>query len=190
MDTRIYHSAAAFVAMGLLVGACDRASTDRAEAEARRAGDKIGQALDRTGEKLSEAAKKTEEKVSESSQRLAPKVEAAGDRIGEAAQRTGEKISQVTTNITTGAKSSVETSGIPDDTKARLGDAAITASIKAGLLRDRDLSATRIDVDTSGGVVTLNGFAPDEAAKKRAADLAQSTRGVREVRNHLAVKPG
>ena len=181
---------AALVAAGLAAAACDRDTSQRAEADARQAGKRIEQALDRTGQKITEAAQKTEEKISEGSQKLAPKVEAAGDRIGDAAHRTGERISSVTTNITTGDHSSVSTKGIPEDTRARLGDAGITAAIKAGLIRDRDLSALKVDVETHEGVVTLNGVAPDAAARDRAGQIAQGTKGVREVRNHLALKQG
>lgn len=183
-------SCAALAAAAFLASACDREATQRAEADARQAGKRVEQALDRTGQKITEAAQKTEEKIAEGSQRMAPKVEAAGDRIGEAAQKTGEKISSVTTNITSGASTSITTTGIPDETKAKLADATITASIKAGLFRDRDLSALKIDVDTKDGVVTLDGLAPDEAAKRRAADIAQATRGVREVHNNLSLKQG
>jgi osmotically-inducible protein OsmY len=80
--------------------------------------------------------------------------------------------------------------GIPESTRASLGDAAITASIKTDFLKDPDLSVLKIDVDTKDGVVTLNGLADNEAARKRAGQLAGAIKGVREVRNHLTVKRG
>lgn len=190
MNQQLTHSAALFLIVGLTVIACDRATTERAEADARRAGAKVEGALDRTGQKLSEAAQKTEQKISEGSEKLAPKVQAAGDRIGEAAQRTGDKIASATTSITTGEKTSVSLSGVSDDTKARLSDAAITASIKADFVKDPGLSALKIDVDTQGGVVTLNGFARDAAAAERAGQIARAVHGVREVRNHVTAKQG
>ena len=67
-------------------------------------------------------------------------------------------------------------------------DAAITASIKTDYLKDPDLSVLKIDVDTKGGVVTLNGLAADESARTRAEKLASAVKGVREVRNFLVVK--
>jgi osmotically-inducible protein OsmY len=48
----------------------------------------------------------------------------------------------------------------------------------------------KIDVDTKDGVVTLNGLADTAEAKERATKIAQDTKGVREVRNHLTVKQG
>jgi osmotically-inducible protein OsmY len=69
-----------------------------------------------------------------------------------------------------------------------LTDAAITASIKTDILKDPDLSVLKIDVDTKGGVVTLNRLTADEAARSRVGRLASSIKGVKEVRNFLVVK--
>ena len=48
----------------------------------------------------------------------------------------------------------------------------------------------KIDVDTNGGVVTLNGVVENEAARQRAEKIAGAIKGVKEVRNHLTVKRG
>jgi hyperosmotically inducible periplasmic protein len=69
-----------------------------------------------------------------------------------------------------------------------LDDAGITASIKTDILKDPDLSVLKIDVDTKDGVVTLNGMANTEAGKTRVENLAANVKGVKEVRNFLAVK--
>ncbi len=65
-------------------------------------------------------------------------------------------------------------------------EAAITASVKAELVKDPELSALKIDVDTSGSVVTLNGTAPTAKAADRAQRIAIATNGVTEVRNNLS----
>jgi Predicted periplasmic or secreted lipoprotein len=93
-----------------------------------------------------------------------------------------------TTTLSSGPTTTIKMSGIPADTRVVLNDAAITASIKADLLRDPDLSVLKIDVDTHDGVVTLNGLAANDAARTRAERMAQSVKGVREVRNHLTTK--
>jgi hyperosmotically inducible periplasmic protein len=67
-------------------------------------------------------------------------------------------------------------------------DAAITASVAAGLIKDPDLSALKIDVDTKNAVVYLYGPAPTEAAKARATDIAKAVKGVASVDNKLTVK--
>ena len=71
--------------------------------------------------------------------------------------------------------------GVVDDT-------AITAQVSAGLVKDPDLSAIKIDVDTKAGVVTLSGTAPTPLAKERATDIAKGIQGVSMVHNNLLVK--
>jgi hyperosmotically inducible protein len=71
---------------------------------------------------------------------------------------------------------------------AKVDDAAITASVSAGLAKDPDLSAVKIDVETRGGVVTLTGPAPSAAAKVRAEAMAKAVQGVSAVDNKLQVK--
>jgi hyperosmotically inducible periplasmic protein len=78
------------------------------------------------------------------------------------------------------------------DTTAKMDynadDAAITASVAAGLVKDPDLSALKIDVDTKNGVVSLYGPAPSEAARVRATAIAKAVKGVLSVDNKLTVK--
>ena len=71
---------------------------------------------------------------------------------------------------------------------AKVDDASITASVSAGLAKDPDLSAIKIDVDTKGGVVSLKGPAPNAAAKARAEEIAKGVQGVTSVNNQLEVK--
>lgn len=188
------------IAAAAALAACDREATNRAAAQT---GQKVEQALDRTQQKLAAAGAD-----------LKPSLERAGEKISAAAEKTGEKISETaqratagmkdstventratattmapsgsTTTVTTGERSAI--SGISPETRANLGDAAITASIKADYLKDPDLSVLRINVDTDGGVVTLNGTADNAAARQRAERIAGAIKGVREVRNHLTVK--
>lgn len=72
---------------------------------------------------------------------------------------------------------------------AKLNDAGITTSINAGLAADANLSAMKIDVDTTDGKVRLTGTAPSEAARQRATEIAQQKDGVRGVDNQLVIKP-
>lgn len=67
-------------------------------------------------------------------------------------------------------------------------DAAITASVKTRLIGDSDTKAYQINVETSNGVVQLNGFVDNAAAKAEAERLASSADGVREVRNNLEIR--
>jgi osmotically-inducible protein OsmY len=174
------HLVVAAVAACFALAACDRATTERADRNAATVGQKLDNALERTRESLSEAGKKTEDNL----QRAGEKISAATDNavargkeaVGDARVNAG--------NATTSASNDVRSS----DAGRALNDTAITASIKTDYLKDPDLSVLKIDVDTSDGVVTLNGLAADEAARARAEKIAGSIKGVKEVRNFLSVK--
>ena len=68
-------------------------------------------------------------------------------------------------------------------------DARITTAIKGKLLADKNLSALSISVNTTAGIVTLSGTAPNAEAIGHAMLLAMETDGVREVISTLQVKP-
>ena len=88
------------------------------------------------------------------------------------------------------ATQSAEASGKDMATKAgeKIDDLAITTAVTTGLAKDPDLSALKINVDTRNGAVTLNGSAPTEAARDKAATLAKAVKGVNSVDNKLVVK--
>jgi hyperosmotically inducible protein len=88
------------------------------------------------------------------------------------------------------ATQSAEASGKDMAAKAgeKIDDLTITTTVTAGLAKDPDLSALKINVDTRNGAVTLNGSAPTEAAREKAATLAKAVKGVNSVDNKLVVK--
>jgi hyperosmotically inducible periplasmic protein len=86
------------------------------------------------------------------------------------------------------AQAKAATQNARDNFSANGEDAAITASVTAGLVKDPDLSALKIDVDTKQGVVSLYGPASSEAARSRATEIARSVKGVLSVNNQLTVK--
>jgi hyperosmotically inducible protein len=72
----------------------------------------------------------------------------------------------------------------------RIDDAAITAKVKTRLATDPTAKAYQIDVDTSEGVVQLNGFVDSQDAKRAAERVAKGVDGVKSVRNNLEMKQG
>jgi hyperosmotically inducible protein len=72
---------------------------------------------------------------------------------------------------------------------AYVDDAAITTAIKAKFVEDKTVDAGAIKVETLKGAVSLSGFAKSDAEKAQAEYLARNTKGVREVLNHLTVRP-
>ena len=67
-------------------------------------------------------------------------------------------------------------------------NARITAAVKTKLVGDSGLSAFKIDVDTTDGVVTLSGTVPTYEAIAKAMSLAWDTDGVHKVISTLQVK--
>ena len=72
---------------------------------------------------------------------------------------------------------------------AYVDDASITAAVKARHVEDKTVAASSISVETLNGTVQLSGFARSDAEKARAEQLARGTKGVREVRNNIIVRP-
>lgn len=101
----------------------------------------------------------------------------------------GEKVDQVVGQVkeaTEQARAATEQAAA--GARSAVNDAAITASVKAELARDGELSALAIDVDTSEGRVALRGTAPNATARDRATRLAAAVEGVRGVENQLTLK--
>lgn len=72
---------------------------------------------------------------------------------------------------------------------AYVDDATITTQVKAKLVEDKAVSANAISVETLNGTVQLSGFAKSSAERSQAAQLAQSVKGVKSIRNDIIVRP-
>ena len=66
-------------------------------------------------------------------------------------------------------------------------DARISTAVQATLTSDKASNFTRIDVDTTNGVVYLNGSVQSAEQKARAEQLAGRVDGVKKVVNNLQV---
>ena len=71
----------------------------------------------------------------------------------------------------------------------KVDDASITSGVKAKFIKDAEIDALDINVDTYEGVVTLHGNVPSRSARDRAMQLARSVKGVKDVRSRLAIVP-
>jgi len=67
-------------------------------------------------------------------------------------------------------------------------DSSITASVKTKLAGDKLASLTRVDVDTTNQVVSLNGVVETQQQKQRAEELARQVGGVKSVKNNLQIQ--
>lgn len=69
----------------------------------------------------------------------------------------------------------------------RIDDAKIVTVVKTDLVKDKELSAMKINVDSTQGKVVLRGTAPSATAKERAETIAKGVNGVASVDNKLTV---
>ena len=175
-------AAAAIAGTMLALAACDRATTEEVRAEGREAGQRLENAADRTQQRLAEFGDRMAPKLAEVTEKTKEQLAVAGEKTHQALSGAADKVDR--------SVNAKEPEASRPDRDAGMGDTAITASIKASLVKDPDLSALKIDVDTRGGVVSLNGLAPNAEARDRATKIAEGTKGVREVRNHLTLKQG
>lgn len=95
-------------------------------------------------------------------------------------------------NTASNAASTVrnETAQAATDVRNATNDAALTAKVKSVLLADAQVKGTSINVDSSGGTVTLSGSVGSSSEKMRAEQLAQGVEGVSRVHNNLAAPGG
>lgn len=75
-----------------------------------------------------------------------------------------------------------------ESTGEYIDDAAITAKVKAAILKDPALKITQINVETYKGVVQLSGFVDTREEAKKASNVAAEVAGVVSVKNDLIVK--
>jgi hyperosmotically inducible protein len=68
-----------------------------------------------------------------------------------------------------------------------MDDATITARVKTVLLNDPQVAATKIEVSTAAGIVTLSGSVKSKADEARAIQVARTVTGVRDVKSTLVL---
>ena len=133
----------------------------------------VGQRLDSAVEKTEQAAADARAKTEAAMKKADARMDQSAERAEAVAKDLGESAKQA-------ANAAMD----------KVDDATITAQVSAGLAKDPDLSAVKINVDTKNGAVTLNGPAPNLAAKDRAQTIAKSIKGVTSVTNLLVISAG
>lgn len=72
---------------------------------------------------------------------------------------------------------------------AYIDDTAITTAVKSHFFDNRFVDGTAISVETLNGTVMLSGFAKNANEKATAESLARKVKGVKSVKNEIAVRP-
>ncbi|WP_284617486.1 BON domain-containing protein [Aquabacterium humicola] len=70
-----------------------------------------------------------------------------------------------------------------------IDDASITTQVKAKFVEAKTVDAASIKVETLNGEVMLSGFAKNATEKADAERIARDVRGVKRVKNEIAVRP-
>jgi osmotically-inducible protein OsmY len=109
--------------------------------------------------------------------------EQAVAQVDQKARELGTEAKDAARDASQGAKDGAQKLG------EKVDDAVITASVKTEIAKDAELSALKINVDTSDGNVALRGTAPSMAAKEHATTLAVGVKGVANVDNQLSIEP-
>jgi len=68
-------------------------------------------------------------------------------------------------------------------------DAAITTSVKARFVENKDVDASSIRVETLNGTVMLSGFAKSATERTSAERIARGVNGVKSVKNEISIRP-
>ena len=72
---------------------------------------------------------------------------------------------------------------------AYVDDATITTQVKSRFVDSPQVDAASIRVETLNGTVMLSGFAKDATEKATAEQIAMNVKGVKSVKNQIAVRP-
>lgn len=75
-----------------------------------------------------------------------------------------------------------------ESTGEYIDDTAITARVKAAFVKDNQVKAANIKVETFKGTVQLSGFAESSAEIDRAVQTARLVPGVKAVTNDIRLK--
>lgn len=78
--------------------------------------------------------------------------------------------------------------GAGQKTGVAVDDSAITTKIKTAMIRDSEVSASNIHVETSNGTVRLSGTASSSREADKAEQIARNTQGVKAVKNDIRVQ--
>jgi hyperosmotically inducible protein len=134
-------------------------------------------ALGLTGCEQQGSAEKTTGTVDRTTENTAPRTSGSADRPAQKMQGAEQSPSGTQPS----APATTQSAGDYID------DSMITAKVKAAILDDPTLSASRIEVTTSKGVVKLTGAVDSEQSISRVRELVGSHQGVKSVQTDLSV---
>jgi hyperosmotically inducible periplasmic protein len=107
--------------------------------------------------------------------------QSSGASAGQSMDAAGRAMENVGSNTADAAKDTYHGAA------TAIHDTEITSKVKIALHEDKGTQPGGIHVSTVAGVVTLKGQVPSDTISERAQEVAESTKGVRRVKNRLSV---
>lgn len=131
-------------------------------------------ACQNTARGLKQDAQQAEEQTRDERAEAKDKAHEVGQDAAKAAHRAGQTAGQ-----------------IGEEIAEKAGAAWHTVDVKAALMADASVDATRIDVDTDSHTktLTLSGYVPTEAERTRAENIARAKAEGYTVVNNIQVRP-
>jgi osmotically-inducible protein OsmY len=125
-----------------------------------------------------------EDRAADAASQAVRQTNQALNKAGDVARESAQEAGQVARKAGEVAKDGAKEAG------RLLSDGTLTAKVKTALLADETVPGSRIDVDSSAGVVTLSGQLATQAQIDRAVAIARGIEGVERVENRLSAQPG
>lgn len=161
-----------------LTGAVETIAAKERAVQLARETDGVSSVEDRlTVDPMATADARARDAAGETAAATSGAAESASDKAGDAAEKIGDAARATGAAASQAAK----------DAAPVVADAGITAAVKTRLLADPDVAGLRVDVDTRGKVVTLNGNVKTAAQIAEAEKIARETPGVLRVVNNLKI---
>ena len=161
-------------------------AADKTRAVAATAADKTREvaqvAVEKTKAVASTVAQKTENAVDRAGQNTREATASAAQKTDNAMERAGDSTRQAASTAAD------KTKDVTAGTRVAAADTAITTKVKAGLVKEPDLSSLGIHVETEKGVVMLSGFVNSKAEADKAVKVAKGVDGVSNVKSAIQVK--
>lgn len=177
----------------------ENSTTDKAQAGAESAGQKVDSSMNKVGDfvddsaitakvkaalvdheniKSTDISVKTDQKV----------VTLSGFVESQAQAEEAVKVAKGVEGVTSVSDKLHVRDGKESSVKGYAGDTATTSEIKAKLLADDIVPSRKVKVETTDGVVQLSGTVDSQAQIDRAESIAKAVDGVKSVKNDLKAK--
>lgn len=152
-------------------------STDAAKQNIEAAKESLETKTEQAGAAITESADAAKAKLDQAGETLERSTENAEQALKQGRENAEKKLEGAKNAVTQGAETST---GYVDDS-------VITLKAKAAILDDASLKASKLEVMTVNGVVTLKGTVDSEQSKARVVDLIKSQEHVKAVQADLIV---